>query len=358
MLLTLNLKYSSILIIYKRASRASSKHDSFYAWEIPSKQIEIEQDAKIGSGAFSSVQRGKDFYHGLVAIKYLVLHDSQDQEHMRAFKHEVSMLKSVRHDNIVSFVGYLLHPKLAIVTEWCPGRSLYRHLHVEDKYWEMHQLIGIAKQIATGMEYLHARSIIHRDLKSANIFLMPKEAAESVYLTTSRADAINGLYHQSTTEIEEWQVKIGDFGLATAGSAKSGSNNNTKNKSKQPNGSILWMAPEVIVQKVEDPYTQKSDVYSYAVVLYELVSGQLPFLAVEHNSVTLSLSLHFYFGSSFKSKSIYSVQILFQVGSGRLKLDPNDSRTETPPEIKNLISICSDHDRKKRLDFIEVINFI
>ena len=57
--------------------------------------------------------------------------------------------------------------------------------------------------------------------------------------------------------------------------------------SKQPTGSILWMAPEVITQRVENPYTQKSDVYSYAVLLYELFTGQLPHLQKHQNIVQM-----------------------------------------------------------------------
>ena len=142
----------------------------------------------------------------------------------------------------------------------------------------MSQLIDIAKQTATGMEYLHARDILHRDLKSNNIFLIPKENTN--YQHHYNRNKFDPKFNNDE-DMDKWTVKIGDFGLATVKSTWTQSSA----KTNQPTGSILWMAPEVITQKVPDPYTQRSDVYSYAVVLYELVTGHLPYLHKEQNMV-------------------------------------------------------------------------
>jgi len=251
-----------------------SRRDSFNAWEIPSDQINIDMNRKVGSGSFGVVHQGTTFYHGVVAIKFLNVQNPTPSQSY-AFRNEVAILKSTRHDNILLFIGCILKPYLAIVTEWCPGSSLYKHIHVEEECWEMNQLIDIAKQTATGMEYLHARDILHRDMKSNNIFLIPKETYNPRY---------NQYYNQNyQNEINDdmWTVKIGDFGLATVKSTWT----QTSTKTNQPTGSILWMAPEVITQKVPDPYTHMSDVYSFAVVLYELVTGHLPYLHKEQNMV-------------------------------------------------------------------------
>ncbi|GCC16903.1 hypothetical protein chiPu_0017386 [Chiloscyllium punctatum] len=225
------------------------RRDSSDDWEISEGQITLGQ--RIGSGSFGTVYKGK--WHGDVAVKMLNVTAPTPQQ-LQAFKNEVGVLRKTRHVNILLFMGYTTKPQLAIVTQWCEGSSLYHHLHIIETKFEMIKLIDIARQTAQGMDYLHAKSIIHRDLKSNNIFL-----------------------HEDLT------VKIGDFGLATVKSRWSGSH-----QFEQLSGSILWMAPEVIRMQDKNPYSFQSDVYAFGVVLYELMSGQLPYSNINNRDQILA----------------------------------------------------------------------
>uniref|UniRef100_A0A671R740 non-specific serine/threonine protein kinase n=1 Tax=Sinocyclocheilus anshuiensis TaxID=1608454 RepID=A0A671R740_9TELE len=262
------------------------RRDSSDDWEIPEGQITLGQ--RIGSGSFGTVYKGK--WHGDVAVKMLNVTAPTPQQ-LQAFKNEVGVLRKTRHVNILLFMGYTTKPQLAIVTQWCEGSSLYHHLHIIETKFEMIKLIDIARQTAQGMDYLHAKSIIHRDLKSNNIFL-----------------------HEDLT------VKIGDFGLATVKSRWSGSH-----QFEQLSGSILWMAPEVIRLQDKNPYSFQSDVYAFGIVLYELMSGALPYSNINNRD-----------------------QIIFMVGRGYLSPDLSKVRSNCPKAMKRLMADCLKKKREER----------
>ncbi|XP_026468381.1 raf homolog serine/threonine-protein kinase Raf isoform X3 [Ctenocephalides felis] len=270
-----------------------AQRESYDDWVIHAEEILI--GPRIGSGSFGTVY--KAHWHGPVAVKTLNV-KTPSAAQLQAFKNEVAVLRKTRHCNILLFMGCVSKPSLAIVTQWCEGSSLYKHLHVFETKFELLTLIEISRQSAQGMDYLHAKNIIHRDLKSNNIFL-----------------------HDDLT------VKIGDFGLATAKVRWSGSQ-----QSNQPTGSILWMAPEVIRMSEENPYTFQSDVYAFGVVMYELLAGQLPY-------------------ESHKDRD----HILFMVGRGYLRPDLNKLRTDCPAALKRLTDDCIRFKREERPLFRQIL---
>ncbi|MCI33783.1 serine/threonine-protein kinase HT1-like, partial [Trifolium medium] len=129
-------------------------------------------------------------------------------------------------------------PVFCIITEYMAGGSLRKYLQQQGPHSVPLKLVlELALDIARGMQYLHSQGILHRDLKSENLLLD-----------------------------EEMCVKVADFGISClesqAGSAKGFT------------GTYRWMAPEMIREK---RHTKKVDVYSFAIVLWELITGLTPF---------------------------------------------------------------------------------
>uniref|UniRef100_A0A6Q2XSW5 RAF proto-oncogene serine/threonine-protein kinase n=1 Tax=Esox lucius TaxID=8010 RepID=A0A6Q2XSW5_ESOLU len=279
-----------------QTQRPRDKRDSSYYWEIEASEVVLQN--RIGSGSFGTVYKGK--WHGDVAVKILKVVDPTPEQ-FQAFRNEVAVLRKTRHVNILLFMGYMTKDNLAIVTQWCDGSSLYNHLHVQETSLQMFQLMDIARQTAQGMDYLHAKNIIHRDMKSNNIFL-----------------------HEGLT------VKIGDFGLATVKARWTGSH-----QVEQPSGSILWMAPEVIRMQDNNPYSFQSDVYSYGVVLYELMTGRLPYSMMATRD-----------------------QIIFMVGRGYLSPDLSKLYKSCPKAMKRLVADCIKKSKEERPLFPQILSSI
>ncbi|XP_068658635.1 serine/threonine-protein kinase STY46-like isoform X1 [Aristolochia californica] len=203
-------------------------------WEINRRLLKLGE--KIANGSCG------DLYHGIylghdVAVKILRsehLNEALEVE----FAQELMILREVRHKNIVQFIGACTKlPELCIVTEFMPGGSLYDFLHKNHNVLELSLLLRFAVDICKGMEYLHRNDIIHRDLKTANLLM-------------------------DTNNV----VKVADFGVARF--------QNQGGVMTAETGTYRWMAPEVINHQ---PYDQKADVFSFAIVLWELVTAKIPY---------------------------------------------------------------------------------
>ncbi|CAL5384477.1 unnamed protein product [Camellia sinensis] len=203
-------------------------------WEIDRRLLKIGE--RIASGSCGDLYRG--VYLGQdVAIKVLRsehLNDALEDE----FAQEVAILREVQHSNVVRFVGACTKaPHLCIVTEYMPGGSLYEYIHKNHIVLNLPQLLQFAIDVCSGMEYLHQNNIIHRDLKTANL-LMDNDKV----------------------------VKVADFGVARF--------QNQGGVMTAETGTYRWMAPEVINHQ---PYDQKADIFSFAIVLWELVTAKVPY---------------------------------------------------------------------------------
>ncbi|XP_052201278.1 serine/threonine-protein kinase STY46-like isoform X2 [Diospyros lotus] len=222
---------SQIQTAVEKAVEAPRKSND---WEIDRRLLKMGD--RIASGSCGDLYRG--IYLGQdVAVKVLRsehLSDALEDE----FAQEVSILREVQHRNVVRFVGACTKsPHLCIVTEYMPRGSLYEYLHKNRIVLKLPQLLKFAVDVCKGMEYLHQNNIIHRDLKTANL-LMDNDNV----------------------------VKVADFGVARF--------QNQGGVMTAETGTYRWMAPEVINHQ---PYDQKADVFSFAIVLWELVTAKVPY---------------------------------------------------------------------------------
>ncbi|GLH09787.1 Mitogen-activated protein kinase kinase kinase [Gryllus bimaculatus] len=211
-------------------------------WEIAFETISDLQ--WLGSGAQGAVFSGK-LKGEVVAVKKV-----RDQKET-----DIRNLRKLNHPNIVQFKGVCTQaPCYCIVMEYCPFGPLYNLLK-DGKEVPPVRLVNWAKQIASGMHYLHSHKIIHRDLKSPNVLIGRGEV-----------------------------VKISDFGTSREWNEIS-----TKMTFA---GTVAWMAPEIIRN---EPCSEKVDIWSYGVVLWELLTCETPYKDVDSSAIMFGVgnySLH------------------------------------------------------------------
>ncbi|TNN01417.1 hypothetical protein fugu_010799 [Takifugu bimaculatus] len=135
-------------------------------WDIPYEQLQLGD--LIGKGRWGKVHKGR--WHGEVAIRLLEV-DGNNQDHLKLFKKEVMNYRQTRHENVILFMGAcMVPPHLAIITSFCKGLTLYSMVRERAHMLEVNKTRQIAQDIVNGMSYLHAKGIVHKDLKSKNVF--------------------------------------------------------------------------------------------------------------------------------------------------------------------------------------------
>ncbi|GMN34880.1 hypothetical protein TIFTF001_004949 [Ficus carica] len=215
-------------------------------------------ETKITSGSIGDLYKGT-FYNQDVAIKVLRI-DHLNEATLREFAQEVDIMSKLQHKNVLQFIGASTRPPtLCIVTEFMFGGSVYDFLK-QNGVLPLQSLLGVAIDVSKGMNYLHRNNIVHRDLKAANL------------LMDENGDAYAGLcicvlvLKCSLLIGANQVVKVSDFGVARVQTESGVMTAET--------GTYRWMAPEVIAHK---PYDHKADVFSFGIVLWELVTGKLPY---------------------------------------------------------------------------------
>lgn len=203
----------------------------------------------IGSGSFGTVYLGMNSITGeLMAVKQVELPSGNKETEQRkltmidALQREMNLLRDLQHVNIVQYLGSNSEESyLNIFLEYVPGGSVATMLSNYGAFEES-LIRNFVRQILHGLKYLHDRSIIHRDIKGANVLVDNKGG-----------------------------IKISDFGISKKLEARLLT---AENNRVSLQGSVYWMAPEVVKQT---SYTLKADIWSLGCLIIEMFTGTHPF---------------------------------------------------------------------------------
>ncbi|XP_073140447.1 mitogen-activated protein kinase kinase kinase 1-like [Henckelia pumila] len=234
----------------------------------------------LGSGSFGTVYEGFTNDGVFFAVKEVSLLDngSQGQQSLHQLEQEIILLSQFQHENIVRYLGTdkddaKLYIFLELVTKGSLAK-LYQRYRLRDS-----QVSAYTRQILSGLNYLHCRNVVHRDIKCANILV-----------------DVSGF------------VKLADFGLAKA----------TKmNDIKSCKGTPFWMAPEVVKRR-NHGYGRAADIWSLGCTVLEMLTGQIPYSHLE------------------------GMQALFRIGRGELPPIPSNLSKDAQDFILKCLQVNPD----------------
>lgn len=210
------------------------------------------------------------------------------EEAVRNFRREIWVMHCLKHPNVLTLIGASLTPSCyVLVMEYMTNGSLYEYLRDADNFFPHQMVLTAALDIAAGMAHVHAAGVLQRDLKSKNCLLS-----------------------------DNLVCKVADFGLARFANPDA---------TYTFVGTPLWAAPEII--RHED-YSEKADVYSFAIVLWELVERKDPY------------------------GSLNAFQVPLQVANDGLR--PADFSRPAPLGLEPLMKQCWDADPEQRPPFAEI----
>lgn len=248
-------------IVFLRRHRSASLLPPVFTYEeLEASTNHFDHKRKIGDGGFGSVYLGQLYDGRIVAVKYLHKHNPSIAAgggkafSKKSFCNEILILSSINHPNLVKLHGYCSDPRgLLLVYEYVPNGSLSDHLHgAKNLYrnstftWNLR--VEIALQTAMAIEYLHFSvfpPVVHRDVTSSNIFIE-----------------------------KDMRVKVGDFGLSRLLVCSE-----TTMHVNDSSGGGVWTGPQGTPGYLDPDYyrsfilNEKSDIYSFGVVLLELITG-------------------------------------------------------------------------------------
>src|ERR1700722_5555383 len=212
-------------------------------FDVPETGSQIDSfriDAPIAKSGMPSISRAPDTRDGrIVALK--IPHPDMEADPILSdrFKRESDIGERLNHPNVMRVFDGEKHSLIYMIMEWCPGRLLRQIL--DEGRLPQDRAIRIAIEILKALDYIHSNGVVHRDLKPENIMVDPED-----------------------------HIKLIDFGIAGA----EGSRRLTFARITQAMGTPDYISPEQVKSKRGDA---RSDLYAVGVMLYEMLTGQVPF---------------------------------------------------------------------------------
>lgn len=212
------------------------------------KHEDVELGKQIGKGQSGTVSVGK--YKGNEVAVKILYRRALSQPELESFRREILVLSLLDYPSLLKLYGYTEEPPFYILTDYMANGSLFDYLRKSpDKLTPTHRTL-IALDVARGLEYLHSRNIIHRDMKSLNVLLD-----------------------------SNLRAKICDFGMVRI-------------KQNAPMTGLIgtphWMAPEVFMSI--PTYNEKVDVFSYGILLWELLTSDMPYNGMKQVDITIGVT--------------------------------------------------------------------
>lgn len=298
-------------IIAEDEEESDEELDSFLkgdAWD----NVKWMQGALIGQGSFGSVFLALHAVTGeLMAVKQVEVPsntnsnlDKRKESMVAALKREIDLLRDLQHENIVQYLGSNSDDEhFNIFLEYVPGGSVAAMLN---SYGQLQEPLirNFVRQILAGLSYLHGRDIIHRDIKGANVLVDNKG-----------------------------NIKISDFGISKrveASALLQPAKNGGHIHRPSLQGSVFWMAPEVVKQT---SYTRKADIWSLGCLIVEMFTGTHPF------------------------PNCSQLQAIFQIGNSSAKpTTPENASDEGQAFLKQTFEI--DHEKRPSADELLLSPFL
>jgi len=215
-------------------------------------QIIIEH---LGQGGYAPVFKCQ--LHGEMAAAKL-FRPSKTVE-VKAVENEAKLLASLRHPNVVQFIGYAVKENQHYIITELMSKDLQMYLKENNDPLSLPLAVDIVLQIAEGMKYLHESGVMHRDLKADNVLINVVE--NESYISPSV------------------QVKLADFGMSKL-------NLDNSRFTTMGVGTAQWRAPEVFQDEQNtEKYTNAADVYSFALVFFEVLTRDVPFAKISKSQI-------------------------------------------------------------------------